>query len=216
MTNLISISLASALGLAGYLFLHAQTHRTLALRAAGAPLNGIELPDGGYTWRVGAEIFNRSDVPAGQVKVRTPPGSNALVVYHHAQSSLTFSLPASWHGYSVLNQQWEGQTYVAAMDKRAVTEQGPLIVLRHPQWKEDDHYQDIPILLLTRSQFEALHQGKFSIGAGGVEIEIAHNDQYVFAVSSRFNADDSVKGWKEATEAVESYWTNNATHLYPQ
>jgi len=137
------------------------------------------------------------------------------VFYHNVQYDFTFFLPAIWQGYSVLVQQWEGRTYLAAADKVVVTEHGPVIVLRHPQWKAGDHYQDIPIEVFTRSQWEAYHQGRFSIGAGGIEEEIGHNPKYVFATSSRFNADDTVKGWKEADDIVERNRAANAPHLHP-
>jgi hypothetical protein len=126
-----------------------------------------------------------------------------------------FSLPASWRGYSVLVQQWEGQTYLPAADKSLVTEHGPFIVLRHPQWKASDPYQDIPILVFTRRQWEIHHQGKFSVGAGGVWMEIGHNSQYVFAISSRYNSDDSVKGWKEASDIVGRNMAAGGPHLHP-
>src|SRR5437867_5569190 len=70
--------------------------------------------------------------------------SDAPVLYHNSQYGFTFSLPASWQGYSVLLQQWDGQTYLAAADKLVVSEHGPAIVLRHPQWKASEHYQDVP------------------------------------------------------------------------
>ena len=141
--------------------------------------------------------------------------SHKPVLYHNAKYNLKFSLPASWRGYSVLVQQWEGQTYSPAADKIVVTEHGPLIVLRHPQWKPKDRYQDIPIVVFTRSQWQASRQGGFFIGAGGMEYEIGHNRKYVFAISSRFNADDSVKGWKEATDIVERNCPANAPRLFP-
>lgn len=40
-------------------------------------------------------------------------------------------------------------------------------------------------------------------GGGGVDEEINHNAKCVFAISSRYSADDSVKGWKETSDAVE-------------
>ena len=151
----------------------------------------------------------------GGLKVPNRP-SGAPVLYHNAQYGFTFFLPASWQGYSVLVQRWEGTTYLATMDKVVVTEHGPLIVLRHPRWKNSDRYQDVPILVFSRSQWEADRQGRFSIGAGGYDAEIGHNPEYVFAVSSRFNADDSVKGWKEATDIVERNRAANGPHLDPQ
>lgn len=141
--------------------------------------------------------------------------SAAEVIYRSAQYGFTFSLPASWRGYSVSVQQWEGQTYLPYRDESVVTAKGPIIVLRHPEWKASDPHQDIPILVFTRRQWDAHHQGRFIVGAGGVWEEIGHNSKYVFAISSRFNADDSVKGWKEATEIVGRNQAANQPHLYP-
>jgi hypothetical protein len=134
----------------------------------------------------------------------------------NAPYDFTFYLPASWQEYSVLTEQWNGQTYVPATDKSEVTEHGPVIVLRHPQWKTDDPWQDIPILVFTRSQWEAERQGKFSIFAGGVEEEIAHNAKYVFAINSRFNWNDSVQGAREAEDIVIQNKTANRPHLNPE
>jgi len=43
-----------------------------------------------------------------------------------------------------------------------------------------------------------------------------HNRKYVFAISSRYNAADEVKGWREAADIIA---TNCASHpeptLYP-
>jgi hypothetical protein len=91
-----------------------------------------------------------------------------------------------------------------------------MIVLRHPQWTTSNPYQDIPILVFTRNQWEADKQGRFAIGAGGFDEEIGHNSKYVFAISSRFNAADAVKGWKEATETVERNRAASEPHLHPE
>ncbi len=86
-----------------------------------------------------------------------------------------------------------------------------MITLRHPQWQASARYQDIPILVFTRAQWDALHQGKLwpSLFAGGIMDELWHNREYVFAISSRYNADDSVKDWREVANVVEQ---NCAAH----
>jgi hypothetical protein len=136
---------------------------------------------------------------------------------HNEEYGLAFFLPASWQGYSVLVQQWEGISYLPARDATVVTAHGPMIVLRHPQWRADDPYQDIPIMVLTRSQWDSDKQGRFGIGAGGFDEEMWHNQKYEFGTSSRYNAADDVKGWKEVADIVDQ---NHATHtmprLYPQ
>ena len=142
-----------------------------------------------------------------------PP--NLPLLYHNAQYDFTFFLPASWQGYSVLTQQWEGHTYSAAADKEVALEHGPVIVLRHSQWKASNPWQDIPILVFTRSQWKADKQGRLSIGAGGVEYEIGHNRTYVFGIHSRFNWGES-RGWEEAGAIVERNEAANTPHLHQE
>src|ERR1017187_4447415 len=65
--------------------------------------------------------------------------------YHNSQYDLTFFLPASWKGYSVLIQQWDAELRSTDYQKVIGSERGPIVLLRHPQWKTNDSYQDIPI-----------------------------------------------------------------------
>jgi hypothetical protein len=136
---------------------------------------------------------------SGALGVAAPaPPAAPSILYHNAQYDFTFSLPASWRGYAVLSDQWEGENTAQTV----VLERGPIIVLRNPQWKPGTPTQDIPILVFTRHQWDQ-NDSQFSIFAGGVEYEIAHNFKYVFAIWSRFNVDDSVPGWKEADTIVQ-------------
>ena len=125
--------------------------------------------------------------------------------YHEARYDFTFDLPVSWQGYSVTTQEWVG--YPSKIDH------GPVLVLRHPQWRAAKPYQDIPIMVFTRSQWEAEEQGKFFPYAGGVISEMWHNRKYVFGIYSRYNADDDVQGWNEADDIIHQ---NRATHTEPQ
>src|SRR5437762_13659780 len=95
--------------------------------------------------------------------------------YHHKEYGLLFFLPPSWQGCSVLLQQWEGISYSPAKDATEVTAQGPMIVLRHPRWTADDPYQDIPLMVFTRSQWDSDKQGRFGIGYGGFGGELWYN-----------------------------------------
>jgi hypothetical protein len=140
--------------------------------------------------------------------------SGLPVIYHNAEYGFTFFLPSSWRGYSVMIQQWDGERYLAAVDRPEVTDHGPVIVLRHPQWKASDPYQDIPIRVFTRSQWEGGGQGPPAIDAGGVDSEIVHNAKYVIAIHSRFNWDESVKGHEEAGTIFERNQTANGPHLH--
>ena len=67
--------------------------------------------------------------------------------YHNSQHNFTFFLPASWKGYSVRTQQWEGEMYSPQKDTDVVLAHGPIIVFRNPLWKTNDLYYDIPIYI---------------------------------------------------------------------
>jgi hypothetical protein len=130
-----------------------------------------------------------------------------VVSYTNPKYGLKFRLTPDWRGYKVISKRWQGTTYSARTDQTKVVARGAWIILRHPLWSKSQPYQDIPIMVFTRKQWEDYHHGKFSGPyAGGVELEIGRNSKYVFAVSSRFNADDSVAGWKEVTELVTRFW----------
>ncbi len=157
---------------------------------------------------------------AGCTSPPAPGQPSALPLrYHQAQYGFTFLLPAGWRGYSVSIQQWHSETASPAADKLVPASRGQIIRLQHPQATAGVPYQDIPILVFTRAQWDALHQGKLwpSLYAGGFMDELWHNQQYVFAISSRYNADDSVSGWQEAAEIVErNRQANSMPRLFPQ
>jgi hypothetical protein len=133
--------------------------------------------------------------------------------YHNAQYGFTFYLPAGWQGYTVLMDAWEGETNLPGKNIAVMLACGPRIVFRNPKWKTDNLCQDIPIYIFTRQQWDDKNDGKYyAEGAGGVIYELWHNDKYVFCIHSRYNADDSMNGWKEAQDIVNQ---NCAAHPGP-
>ena len=139
--------------------------------------------------------------------------------YHNAQYDFTFFLPASWRGYSVSVQQLEDERYSPTEDRQILVGHTPMITLRYPRWQASTPYQDIPILVFTRAQWDAVHHGELwpSLFAGGMMDELWHNQGFVFAMSSRYNADDEVSGWKEVAEIIEqNSAANKMPHLYPE
>jgi hypothetical protein len=138
--------------------------------------------------------------------------SSVPLCYRNPQYRFAFYLPASWPGYGVVVQQWERKEYFANLDRLVVIERGPTVVLRHRQWTAGEPYQDIPIFVFTRRQWETHHQEPVG---GGVDEEPTQNSNYVFAISSRYNADDLVKGWKETNYAVERNRCERP-HLYAE
>ncbi len=137
------------------------------------------------------------------------------LVYHNARYGLTLFLPTTWAGYSVMIEKWEGLKHVSGKNGPKVVARGPIIVLRHPQWKAAAPCQDIPIRVFTRVQWETYHQdGGFFLDAGGIDQEISHNYKYVFSVHSRFNWCEAA-GWEEAGQIVQRNSDLNAPHLNP-
>lgn len=172
-----------------------------------AESNGHPMPAGDFYW------FYLKDFAGSDSRLSTMP-----IRYHNPEYHLTFLLPASWQGYSASVQQWDGQTYSPATDKTIVVGHGPMITLRHPQWQSSAPFQDIPIVVFTRDQWDALHHGKFwpSLFAGGTIDEIWHNGDYVFAMSSRYNWGE-LEGSKEVAGIVEENCAaNKMRHLYPE
>ncbi len=135
--------------------------------------------------------------------------SNLPVRYHNAQYALTFDLPDDWRAYSVLMSQWDGEKYSPGKDTEIVVAHGPIIILRNPQWKANAIYQDIPIYVFTHQQWNDINLGKYGspVVAGGVIYELWHNNKYVFGIHSRYNANDSVPGWKEVENIVNQNCT---------
>jgi hypothetical protein len=165
-----------------------------------------ELPDGGVSLE-----FESSMAFGDRFWTASPIQTlfGLPVRYHNAQYDLTLFLPSTWRGHSVKIQKWEGYP--------TKTEHGPIIVLRHPQWRTNDLYQDIPIMVFTRKQWDEEEQGRFFPYAGGVIFELWHNQNYVFGLYSRYNAYDEVSGWKAAADIVErNCAANDMPHLYPK
>jgi hypothetical protein len=145
--------------------------------------------------------------------------SGLPVRYRNAPYGLTFFLPASWQGYSVSVAQLEDKKYSPAEDRQTLVGYTPMITLRHPQWQPTAPYQDIPILVFTRAQWDELNHGELwpVMFAGGAMDELWHNERFVFVMSSRYNAADEVRGEKEVAEIVErNCAANRIPRLYPR
>jgi hypothetical protein len=113
----------------------------------------------------------------------TPQG----VVYEDLEYGFKLSLPEGWTGYSVELDEWKG-TIRDGSDEQDPGPSGPIIAIRHPEWKENKPRQDIPIMVFTLAQWAELSEGKFHIGAAPVgPTELGRNDTYVFALPARYN-----------------------------
>jgi hypothetical protein len=127
--------------------------------------------------------------------------SLSIIEYRNTQYSFSFSLPESWKGYSIVEDKWEG----SALGGDVTVEQGPIILIRHPQWTLANPRQDIPIMIFSLNQWGSVLLGKFHIGAAPIgPKELGRNSKYVFALPARYNY-----AFPTGFEEVEQILENN-------
>jgi hypothetical protein len=140
--------------------------------------------------------------------VTLAPYANAgTVTYRNPQYGFSFTLPASWQGYTIVPSKWEGYA-VGGPSGQQLVETGPMLSIRHPQWTAQNPRQDIPIMILTTAQWNRLQADAFHIGAAPVgPRELGRNAQYVFALPARYNF-----AFPTGYEEVESILQGNPLH----
>ena len=141
----------------------------------------------------GYYVFNKKPVSDSNTPVATStPTPSPLPVplgisYVNAEYSFSISLPETWEGYMVIEDEWEGFEVNSTFEKPAPIT-GPLISIRHPDWEYKSPRQDIPIMVFTLAQWNDMKADKFHIGAAPINpSEIGRNSKYVFAIPARYN-----------------------------
>ena len=123
--------------------------------------------------------------------------------YKNAEYGFSVSLPATWRGYAVTNDEWSGD---AAGDQLGETHYttGTVVSIHNPRWTKEVMYQDIPIMIFTLNQWEDLQQEKFHIGAAPIPpSELGRNARYVFALPARYNF-AFPPGYEEVEQIIQS------------
>jgi hypothetical protein len=130
-------------------------------------------------------VDNASE-PAQRPTASQPPQATSIE-YKNVRYGFCFSLPKSWKGYSILADQWRGFDNDGPHGEETVAT-GPLISIRHPQWTAADPRQDIPVMVFTIAQWNALLKDKFIVSAAPIGPgELGRNHTYVFALPARFD-----------------------------
>lgn len=125
------------------------------------------------------------------------------IVYKNPQYGFCFSLPESWQGYTLVMDQWEGFNTRGAQGYQVV-QHGPIIYIRHPLWTKENPRQDIPIMVFTRKQWDAIERDDFHIGAAPIgPSELGRNHKHVFALPARYNF-GYLTGFEEVDQIVRS------------
>ena len=117
-----------------------------------------------------------SSVKLGEYLNRGP------VKYENKQYGFDFYLPETWKGYTIVAAKWEG---TSGSD---IVETGPQLLIRNPAWTQKDPHQDIPIMVFTTEQWNALQNEKFFVSAAPIgPSKLGSNSEYVFALPPRYN-----------------------------
>lgn len=154
---------------------------------------------GGAAWAANVPTNSCADL-----SVKKAQGARDTIVYLNREYGFSFSLPQSWKGFRVLACRWEGQE----TGSRAAAS-GPLIVIRHPRYTEEDPREDIPIMIFTRDQWRAVSDTNLDsaliVSAAPIPPgEIGRNEKYVFALPPRFSF-DNLEGVEEVLKIVSGH-----------
>ena len=139
-----------------------------------------------------------------KTSVTTTPQTVKDNVYKNTKYGFSVTLPESWRGYTIVNDEWDGYKDTANISQQNASEVGPLIFIRHPKWTEDVQRQDIPVMVFTIDQWNKIQNDEFHIGAAPINpSELGRNAKYVFALPARYNFAFPV-GYEEVDQILES------------
>ena len=171
-----------------------------AVRASGEPFTTPP--------SIGKTVWLKLDPTAmqlGEVAQNFEGETNSPITYTNAEYGFTFSLPASWKGYSILENEWNGTS-----DTNKPVTKGTTVVIRHPKWTSSLHHEDIPVMVFTKAQWDSYVAGDFFTSAAPFNAsELGRNNSFVFALPPRWDYDYSL-GYQEAENIIKS----NPLHPY--
>lgn len=137
-----------------------------------------------------------------KIENRSSEEENGHLAYTNNQYGFEIILPDSWQGYSVINEIWQGTT----LDARAKEYQGPEVVIRNPKWTSSQPWQDIPILVFTKEEWQLIENQNLGIFAAPVgPIKLDESQQYVFALPPRWVGFIDTLGQEEAQGITETF-----------
>ncbi len=151
------------------------------------------------------ELYLGKNSPSNQNTLVAASSTESItetqIEYINKEYSFTFSLPASWKGYSIINSSWEGNLLNTSTDQKIA---GPKIIIRNPLWTSKNPRQDIPIMIFTPSQWDLIQKEKISLGAAPIPpSELGRNTKYIFALPARYNF-AFPDGFEEVIKIIES------------
>jgi len=158
------------------------------------------------------QSINPSSPSPSSTTSTSTSASSSPVTYTNSTYGFTFSLPADWQGYAIVTSTWSGTGDEACPASGCPKVTGPEILIRNPQWTAANPYQDIPIMVFTHSEWDAVATTSPTLIVSAAPIppsELGENANYVFALPPRYDY-AYPSGWQE----VESIIANNPLHAF--
>jgi hypothetical protein len=146
-------------------------------------------------------IIESNTKPTPNPSSSSTTNDSSSILYNNAQYGFNFILPKSWQGHSITTGNWKGNDVASGK----VTETGPMVCIRHPEWTSKNPRQDIPVLVFTLDQWNLLQKEEFHIGAAPIgPSELGRNNIYVFALPARYNFAFPI-GYQEVEDILKDH-----------
>jgi hypothetical protein len=125
------------------------------------------------------------------------PAVDAPIEYRNSQYGFCFTLPASWKGYSIVTDQWNGTPLDGGPAMSGVK-----LLIRHPAWTAENPREDIPIMIFDPAGWARVETEEVALSAAPIgPVKLGKNRRYVFALPARWDFDE-LPGGEEADQVV--------------
>ena len=122
--------------------------------------------------------------------------------YRNEEYGFEIILLESWKGYKVFKESWNGTT----LDGNSVKYEGPKIVIRNPKWSEYEIWQDVPVLVFTKDEWQLIEANNLGIFVAPIApSKLGENNKYVFALPPRWIGFADALGQDEVQKTVETF-----------
>jgi hypothetical protein len=155
--------------------------------------------------------YQEAGQPSGTVITPTSTSSGSAtsssaypITYTNNVYGFTFSLPADWQGYAIVTSTWNGNGDETCPATGCPPVTGPEVLIRNPQWTAANPWQNIPILVFTHSEWDAVASGTLITSAAPIPpSDLGENTNYVFALPARYDY-AYPNGWQEVESIIQS------------
>lgn len=154
---------------------------------------------------VTAEATDSGDINTEEQSeaITSAPESIDNITYNNSDYGFTITLPVSWDGYTIQTEDWQG-TSIVGDNQGEIVETGIKIMIRHPEWTQEEPRQDIPVMIFTLEQWDQVAKEEIAVSAAPIgPSELARNSKYVFALPARYNFAFPT-GYEEVEEIIQS------------